>query len=259
MEPVVSVLLTHHLDVNRPYLNWAMEAVLRSKGVPLELIVLADSETKPDVPEEARLVWDSALNSGTKKINHGVELMNSPNLLIHSDDVVLSESALFYLVHMGGNQPIIQGVLSNSDLTSRYLTALELKREKESLVLLPDMDMKDLESWKKELFAYNSPFVRDPILIRQETVCYYCTYMPKDVFTRIGPLDEELESRYCDFDHCMRAAHIGVSSWINLSAFAFHFGSKTLNITAPPEVREEASRKFAEKVSKNTDVYAKRL
>ncbi len=254
-DPIVSVLLTHHLDACRPYLSWAIEGVMRSKGVPFELIVLADSETKPDVPEGVQLIWDKNLNTGTKKINHGVEIMNAPNLLIHSDDVVLSETALFYLVHMANNQPIIQGVMSNSDIRGRYITPLELEKEGSAIILTPDMDMEDMAGWKKELFEFASPFVRQPFLMRQDYVCFFCTFMSKDTFRRVGPLDDDLDARHNDQDYCARAARYGVSTWINFSAFAFHFGSKTLNISASQEMRDEASRKFAQKIANNKEVY----
>ena len=61
--------------------------------------------------------------------------------------------------------------------------------------------------------------------------------------TKVGGLDHALETRFNDHDFCLRAAKVGIRSYIVFETLAFHFGSKTLNKMAISE-EEKAKRLF---------------
>jgi len=234
--PVVSVLVTHHLDENRKYLNLCLEA-LKAQDYPYEAIVLADSETPPDVPDGFTLVHDRDLNTATKKTHRGVAMADprSQYFLLLSDDVVMGKDTLRTLVEGLKGRAGIVNPMSNSDNGGQFSTDLDIPCS---------LDYQDLAS----PMAYaSSQASGKSLLVQRPYVCFYCTLIPRLVWEHVGELDERLENRHNDQDFCYRAALKGIGSYINFGAFAVHFGSKTLDKVAPMELRNEATRVFSEK------------
>ena len=54
--PIVSVIVTYHLDENRAYLDLCLKALAQSIGVDYEVLVMSDAKTKPDVPDTMKLI-----------------------------------------------------------------------------------------------------------------------------------------------------------------------------------------------------------
>lgn len=247
--PVITVLLTHHLDENLGYLNLAMLALTRTKGVPIEVIVLADSETPPEVPDSFTLVHDPKLDNATKKVNFGMKMAHpaSKYVFFHSDDVVLSENSLALLAHAIGEGMAIMNPLSNGDLTTRFVAPLVLTTPRHSAFKpIPlHADLEDMNDWHEELITYKTPY--DGLIIKQDWVTFAHTLIPKKVFEIVGPLDPALETRHNDQDFCMRAAQQWIPSLIHFGAFAFHFGSKTLKKSVLSGEQEAATTHFHKK------------
>ena len=117
MNPTVTVLVTHHLDCNRPYLDLCLQALDRTEGIEIEVIVLADSESCPTVPDGMTLVHNPDLNTATKKVHFGVAMSHpeSKYFLLLSDDVVIGKRTIQTLVQTTGDQHGIMNPMSNSD------------------------------------------------------------------------------------------------------------------------------------------------
>ena len=252
-KPLVTVVVTHHLDSNRRYLDLCLEAVLRSKAVDFEVICLADSETCPVVPERVTLIWDRALDTATKKVHHGIKFAHpeSKYFLLLSDDVVVSEWMLHVMVADLAGRDWILNPMSNSDYGSRYVLNDRLsdpKFEHERPIPL-HASIEDMEEWREALITHSSPYIHAPLVIKQDWVCFFCTLIPRTVWEKVGGLDPALEVRHNDEDFCYRAGRLNIPSLISMAAFAFHFGSRTLDQSVHPGEKEAATQYFQRKWS----------
>jgi hypothetical protein len=250
---VISVLLLHHLDENRKYLNLAMEGLENSTGVPFEVVVLADSETPPEVPGHFTLVHNPALDTATKKVHFGVKMADpkSKYFVIHSDDVVLAKDTLATLARNIGDHAMILNPLTNNDQNTRFLTHLVLTSDdymnQDSYVMPVNAVLEDVRGWEKHLLEYSTPFKDQGLLVRQEWVTFACTMIPRGVWQAVGDLDPELETRHDDQDYCFRAMQLGIPTFIDMGAFAFHFGSRTLSKSVKIGEQAAATAHFQKK------------
>lgn len=249
MNPLCTVLVTHHLDENRKYLELCLRAVLTNQGIPYEVICLADSESEPKIDPRVRLIYDRSLTDATKKIHRGVELAHPESrfFLFLSDDVVLAQRSLYYLTALAAHNPVIMNPMSNGDFGSRYAVELFLWKHGQRRPIPLHAEYEDMKDWQDELINYRSPFHEYPMLIKQDWVPFCCTLIPKEVWQKVGQLDPKLETRHNDQDYCMRAEVLGIPTVINLAAFAFHFGSKTLSKSLLPGEQDAATEYFRQK------------
>ena len=242
MTPVVSVIVTHHLDRAKPALALCLEGILRNCGVPFELILVSDSETEPTIPHvdnpdcvRSTVYHDKSLKLASLKVNWAVKNAvhkDSKYLWLVSDDVVVSDRTMGKMLRGQEMLPGIHNPMSNSDNGSQFLADWEGIGVKE-----------DVRPWSglREMETQNA------ILVPKPWVAGYCTMMPREVWDRVGELDPRLDYRHNDQDFCMRAAKLGIPSFINFGAFALHFGDQTLPYCTNPEQLDECSRVFQEK------------
>lgn len=242
--PFVTVFITHHLDENRKYLDLCMRAIAGTKNVPIEVIVLADTNEPPVVLPGMQLVHDKSLNTSIKKVHYGMTLAHpeSKHFLFLSDDVVVSEMMLANMVGGLGESRVIMTPMSNSDLGSRFVAQLPFPQTAE---------YEEFADKFSELATYETNL---RLLVKQEWLSFYCVLIPRSVWNLVGELDEALETRHNDEDYCYRAHGYGVHCFINFCAFAFHFGSKTLSKSVLPGEQDEASRHFFKKWGKSAMV-----
>lgn len=250
--PRVSVILTHQLAINAPYLRLCLQSLLNSKNVPFEVLLMSGAETKPEwVPDLPHFhsIWDPHLNTATLKIQKAMNWISSTSthILLLSDDVIVSESCISRLYHAFQGRECIIGPMSNSDCSSRYEAHIELGPG--PIHLTPDMTMSDFEARHfQELMSFQMSDQITRLLIGcYPWISFFCTMMPKSVWEKVGGLDPQLEYRFNDQDFCTRAGHMGIPTLINFAAFAFHFGSKTLKHLKTETLDREATHHFVQK------------
>lgn len=229
-KPLVTIILTHHLDENRKYLNLALQSIQnQTPQFNFETILVCSSDTVPDARQDVLIIHDKTLNNATKKVHHAVKLADpeSKFFLLMSDDVILGKDFLSNIVIDPADA--IVNPMSNSDLGTRYYRPIGMP---------VNADYEEMEPWFTRLFNYVTGL--EPLLVRQEWLSFFCTLIPRHVWDKVGLLDERLEVAYNDVQYCNRATQLGIPCLINFGAFAFHFGSKTLDKVAPPALREEA-------------------
>ena len=251
MSPKVSVILTHHLAENRPYLNLALKSLENSLDtIPFD-VFLMDSSGAPDTikfpSQNFSHIKDVKLDTATKKVNLALDMMKSSpstHILHLSDDVILAKDCIKNLYSHEIKDYIIQNPLSNSDSRSLFLGNFNLPNGK---FIYPDMEITDFSP--EELDFLMKERCHLPIFFQVPQVSFYCTMIPRSLYEKIGPLDEKLEYRCNDVDFCWRAKSMcKVFSYINMLAFAFHFGSKTLNKMDPnKELGDQALIYFNQK------------
>jgi len=254
-EPVVSVILTHQLEENLPYLQLALDSVLLSQGIEFEVFLVSGQKDKPPAIEHQsknlQIIWDPQLDIATKKINYALSKISthSTHLMLLSDDVILSWNSLSRMYNAFLGRELIIGPMSNSDFNSRYEASIELQFPK--IYLRPDMSLQDLKLNHLDDLL-NVKLFDDSLgrlLIPFPWISFYCVMMPKSVWQKVGGLDEKLEYRYNDQDFCTRAQQLGIPTVVNFAAFAFHFGSRTMKHLKTPQIDQAATEHFMKKWS----------
>lgn len=81
--------------------------------------------------------------------------------------------------------------------------------------------------------AFSSQWEIDP---SHHNICYrtgmligFCLMIKREVFDKVGLLDERFLNAFEDNDYVLRCSQLGYSSYVALDCFVYHFGSKTLS------------------------------
>lgn len=248
---MISVLVTHQIDETEPYLNLCLDALRHSREVDFEVVVVSAAPTQVVLPKDDRfkLIYDPLANTVPPKIEHFMREKSpkSQYVAFVSDDVMVSEYMLADMMSSFQGRELIMNPMSNSDCTALYEADLHLLSETNpyiQLKLRPDMDLFDLSGFEHGVIHYPR---KPKLLIPFQTISFYCTMMNLSVWYKVGKLDERMEYRHNDQDYCLRAWKLGIPSMVNLGAFAFHFGSKTLKYLATPEIQNECTNAFKQK------------
>ncbi len=251
MNPILSIILNHHLPENREYLDLAIKGVLSSTFTDFELLIGCSYKIE-NLPEDPRirLIQGDDLSNATKKIYAGVEQMHpdSQSIMFLSDDVFISKYLLEEQMKILSQVDVILNPFSNGEIGSRFFTDRTLTNDiigGEPFVLRPDINIEDIKNYEESA----SFFWRETFLILTDWVSYYATIMSKKTYKLVGPLDPNLDVRHNDQDHCLRAKALGIPSIINLGAFCIHFGTKTLNKCYSKEEMNQATIAFQNKLN----------
>ena len=224
--PLVTVLVTHHLNENDKYLAACLRSVKASVGVNLEILAISDAAKRPDVADA--VVWDKTLVTCADKWEYAYKYSSphSKYFMMISDDVMVSTRLISEFVSSIEGQEAIIGPMSNCDNGSRFFNRG-----------LPFPRKLTLEEYEKidPDHRWLGNDVQSLILIPQHCIGFYCAFMPKSVIEKVGMLDQSMEVRSNDVDYCFRARKLGIPSLVHLGVFALHFGDRTI-----PKVTSQA-------------------
>lgn len=216
MHKSVSVLITHHLQKNEPYLTRAIDSVINQTLKHTYLHVICSNPVSQEIKDKygsANFIENESLNSSTKKCDFWLDNLvgKDDNTLYMSNDVILGKHCL---MAMSSNENCIQSPLSNNEYMSRYYWPIPWNRSA--------YDIGEVN--EQEVMAY-SP--NQSILIRAPWISFYAPFMHKKIWDNVGRLDPELDKKNNDMDFCFRARKMGYLTFINPACFALHYGSKT--------------------------------
>lgn len=247
--PLVTIIVPHHLNENEPYLKWCVESILCSEWVDLEVIVISDAPRGwiPFEDKRVKSFWDDRLNNLTKKWNYGLEQAHTSSkyVMLISDDVMVSKHTIGEMARTVGDAHMILSPASNCDATTRYHTDFYLSHGPGDTIKIPHKcTLDDIKGYERAVIDHG---VGQKILIDSGWVSFYCTLFPKVVLEAVGKFDEKLDVRYNDVDYCQRARAIGVPSLIHLGVFALHFGDKTLPLCTSKEEYTAADEAYRQK------------
>ena len=242
MNPIVTVIVPHHLNENQKYLDWCLDSIL-SSNIDLEVLVYASSENKPSVPDDKRLTlrWDKELYPNcTSKFHAGIKdaSTSSKYMMLISDDVIVSKYCIRELAEACGDMGAIMGPASNCDATTRYSAVFNVWDWRgENCVIPQKCSLEDIAGFEHAVINYP---VAKRILLDPGWISFYCTMFPKTVLNAVGLFNNAMDVRWNDVEFCKRARAKGIPAFINLGAFALHFGDKTLPKSTKPEDYEVA-------------------
>ena len=247
--PLVTCIVTHHLDENAPYLKLCLDSILATKDVDFEVLCVADTKKHPTYQNDDRrltTIWDRDLDhplaTASAKMNWAAKHAAGKYLWFISDDVMVGKHAMKSMAVVMGENKLICNPMSNSDAGSQFWgdVGFPVKHSIEGFKSgNPTQELDVVETFVT---------TRMPLLVRANGfVAFYCTMMSKAVWDEVGELDATMDYRHNDQDYCIRAAQLGIPSMINLGAFALHFGDKTIPKCVTKEQLDECSRVFQAK------------
>lgn len=248
-----TVIITHHLNENQPYLDLCINSVLASEGADFDVLVMADTPKAPQIstsitPGKVQLIWATNLDTGTKKANAGMQTafeLGADHVLLLGDDVMISKHLINAQSTIASQLPMILNPYSNNDKGSVYMGGPQLRANGRTTIdLYPTMHRQTIAGYEQAIIDYPA---YDPIIIPRHFVPFFCTLIPKKIWEAVGNLDERLDLRHNDEDYCIRARKQHFMTAINFGVFALHFGGKTLDKTVTMEDRDKCTEAFKEK------------
>lgn len=151
--------------------------------------------------------------------NQGIRASSGGIVVLLNNDTVLYEGSMFRLLsHMSDLDMVIP--VTNNSCSSRP-SAIRTK-----VPDFPDIPSEDYERYHGMLKQKY-----DGQHIRHGFVPFFCVAIKRQVFEKVGMLDERFKYGYAeDRDYCYRASDSGVKIGIALDTFVYHAVAKTFSI-----------------------------
>jgi GT2 family glycosyltransferase len=238
-----------------PFTRLCLESVLAGVGPALEVVVVdnASSDGTADYLRELAdrdhrvRVLRSDENLGfAAGVNRGLNETQTPTLLILNNDVVLPPRAIARLVrHLADSEIGLVGPVSNEASTEAEID----------------------QSWETyaELVAAAAERgrVAEPLL-EVDMLTFFCTALRRDVFERVGELDERYEvGLFEDDDYSLRVRGAGFKLAVAEDVLVHHFGEASIGKLVPTgayaDVFEANRHRFEEKWGISWNSHERRL
>lgn len=245
MHKVTAVLATHW-NSHKPYLDLCLESLKRNKmdsNLDLEVIVVSSREEEVGappwvvgkyIPVSHDTIAPVAFNLGFKNARQ-----DSDWFLMLNDDTCIPEGVISRLVDSTKGQKMILNSFCNTDVGWLYKKDITFQTPEGKTMQMPRFTTIDkVKGFEEEMLTYPS----DPkdIMLRTPFNCFHATLIPAKLWKLLNGLDEAYVSGPDDRDFCLRAAQVGVESWLNISAHIFHFGGTS--VAKNPKMEENRKR-----------------
>lgn len=248
--PNISIVVTTWLEESKPYLNACM-ASIASLNYPkdkLEVILVGRPEYAPTYPH-AHTVYPAKDKFGNAEgINFGVSKTNSASKYILSlnDDTVLTRNSLLHMVRAAGDGEIIINPISPCDNYINYNLQFQFNHHGQQLALKERFyRMEALKDYIPAMISADSMYPQG--IIKADFLCMFASLIPRVVWEKLGPLDENFITGPDDIDYSWRAKAAGVQLAVELSCLIWHFGGPTSELTLNPEMRAHNQAYFKKK------------
>ena len=113
------------------------------------------------------------------------------------------------------------------------------------------MDLEDIEGKENELNEFVKTLNVQPDQINKSMIGFYCFYIPHEILSTVGLLDENFENGGEDVDYRLRVEQLEMNVDVNCSSYLIHFqGKSTWRSGEAKEktlTREKKYRKYFEK------------
>jgi GT2 family glycosyltransferase len=117
------------------------------------------------------------------------------------------------------------------NIRDKILTPLcnqKLIGESGSLTIKSAMDLEDFEGKEEELDNFIKNIDIRKLNIDKTILGYHCFYIPKEVLSNVGLLDENFENGGEDVDYRLRASQLGFETDVNVLSYILHFYGKSI-------------------------------
>lgn len=243
MNPKIGIVCCTYLKDNQKYLNECLKSIknLNYPQERLDVIVISSGDYVPFVDGSFRSIHQAAQMHYPESCNLGVSQLGPvDHYLLLNDDTILSKDSLTKLVEGALALPMcIHQPISTCDNWFRYILDMPLGLNRR---FYRYEDFKDQElKWIQMSESAHKGFMI------VDWVPLYATLIPKLIWDKVGPLDENFKTGQDDVDYGRRARANGFGCVINLSSFIFHFGGVTADVALTPEIRNANVEYFRNK------------
>ncbi len=235
--PEISIVMIAYNQCE--YTKKCVESIRNNLSVNYEIILIdnaSSDETKKIFTKEIQCVryYRNDINIGfPAAVNQGISYALGDYVLILNNDTIVPRYSIERLLEVAeANDKVgIVGPISNE--------VSGLQKDNEA-------NYKTLE----EMFFYAEEIRQKNKgqLLHFPRVAFLCTLIKKEVFDKIGGLDERFSpGNYEDDDFCLRAQLAGYKTVIAKDAFIHHFGSKSF--------KANGDKAYAERLMKNRNIF----
>lgn len=225
MSPDLSIIITHHKKENQKYLDLCLQSIwpnIEHLNITTEVLVVSGATEPPLIPNWVNLIYENENSSYAYKVNKGVRATNKESklLLIAQDDLIFGKNAIGNMIKMMGSYQMILNGLSNCDNQWNFLGKFKVR----DLELKRQMSWEEVEGYHEDIMNYEPNL---ELMYPVHMNCLYASLMYKELFYRIGMLDENYVNGVEDADFCYTAKLHHTPCYITTSAFIFHFSGAT--------------------------------
>lgn len=162
--------------------------------------------------------------SFSKTVNKGLKLSKAKYICILNDDIIVSKNWTKYLLETCKSKNGIIGCLSNCDYTWRHKNSIVIN----NIELLPGVNtLSQISPIINDIETYTSPY-ND--VLETSWNAFYCVMFSRELFLKVGYLDEVFVNSGEDVDYCYRANKLGFKCYLDFRSFVFHFGATSRKI-----------------------------
>lgn len=241
-----------YIESSKRYLDLCIESIknLNYQKEKLEVILVARNSYKPEYEGVKTVTPLSNDFYPAEGYNFGVSNTNpaSRYLFMLNDDVMLTKNSLTNLVTRcrESNDQFMINPISPCDNEISYGLIFGYTKNGEFKQLHErQYRYEDLETDFKEMMAADS--IYPPGIVKQPFLCMYATIIPRSIYEKVGPWDEQFKTGQDDLDYSLRAQQHGIGSISALDALVWHFGGVSAESTLNLEIRRENVRYFKSK------------
>jgi GT2 family glycosyltransferase/glycosyltransferase involved in cell wall biosynthesis len=236
LKPIVSIIIPTFNQLK--YTQECIQSIYKNTTIPFELIVIANNKNDGTVEylnqlcnthNYIKLIINDENKGFPISVNQGISNVSAEFLLILNNDVVVTNSWLETMVDIANKKELvgIVGPISNE--------VSGMQKDKEANYNTID---------EMHLYAASLNEKNKNRVLQFPRVAFLCTLIKREVFEKIGGLDERFSpGNYEDDDFCLRAQLAGYKTVIAQDVFIHHYGSKSF--------KADGEKKYAERLQIN--------
>jgi glycosyltransferase involved in cell wall biosynthesis len=151
----------------------------------------------------------------------------------------------------------------NQDFNTRNTVLVPLCNQKligdyGNLKIEPVMDLENIEGKENELNEFVKTLNVQPEQINKSIIGFYCFYIPHEILSTAGFLDENFENGGEDVDYRLRVHQLGYDVDLNYNSYLIHFSGKSTwrsgekkekTLTREKNYRKHFEKKWGKKVA----------
>lgn len=232
--PKVHVAIPHYAP-RTDYLLLAVRSVLASKEVEVTVAVASSSRLNPSdaigsLNDSRVKVYHQEQNMTFSQATNMAISMSSGDpdyYLLLNDDTIVSDHSLSRMIKTSrSNGDAVVNPFSNCDYGWLHTSNIRFGNKQ----LVPAMDIsqfteEEFTTLSKSQFSDDLGFRESPF------AAFFATLIHKDVYNKVGRVNEEFRNGGEDADWCFRAKKMGIKVGWTPGAFIFHFGGKSRKVS----------------------------
>ncbi len=252
--PRVSIVITTYAIGSFPYFSLCMESIRRLNYPKdkLDVIICCHKQQfhsySKDYFKDFKVVSPILAEYGNSEglnfgISHAAE--GSEYYFILNDDVILTTDSLLNLVNKASDQAIMMPI-SPCDNYRQYSLCMGFEIEGGYKILEKQFyRLPELKDFTNEMMAAKSVYPAGLLVMPQ--LCMFATLIPKAVWQKLGPLDENFKTGPDDIDYSIRANQAGIKLLVAIDSLVWHFGGVTADDTISVARRKKNLEYFKKK------------